>query len=709
MFRFFSFKLVAFIVLFAIPLAARSQKVITTGNSSIAVDVTNDGTGLISIYKAGTSPKDYLTYPGLSFLTVLASGVLYTNDFDAPDASPPAIPSTPIQLTDGVDTLLQSPSGNDTIRTTWSCADSAFDIIQEVYPVLFGNGGQIVIRVRAVNHTNNTLSVQAQYLLDINIFVSPFESDNAKIATISGYTTNWQTFSQPNAPPFYIAFQNDLGTPNFPGVVASGFLTDSLAPIAMGLMRPSAFTVVDWTTIVQTYTWGWPSSAIGSPFADEAVLIQWPSKAVGTESSKDTVAEIARTSYGTGGYTECNGNVDAFTFYPYLQHELRFPVASLIFNNSSQTLSSLKATLSVDSFFRVVSPLPVSAGGLTQTQSLNPAILPPASMGAAMWTDTLSATSTQDTSTMRLSLSANSVSELSNCFLDVLPRRSGDFTSPSITLLSKQGSFNGSLCNSRCINEIATDSGSNETGIQSVTADQSSINNMQLVLPKTDTMNRPSELFSVCVIDSMQDGFATVTVRDEAGNADSASFRYCTIPDTLAPLVLQIPNKQNITVSIKENRPWDRGIATIVILSDSNLNVTFNPPNNWEGATEVQVLAVPINAKKPAELCLQVFDIAANKIDACFDYAVSEVAIEIAQPLALSVLPNPSEDRFEIQLSGSVPGSAEGEILDLLGRTVGRFSFDESYSFDARQLPSGVYILRVNLGDEVLTERIIRE
>ena len=313
--------------------------------------------------------------------------------------------------------------------------------------------------------------------------------------------------------------------------------------------------------------------------------------------SGDTVVELARTSYGTGGYVNCNDiTVEAFSFYPYVKHDFfypqtgfLFPVTSLIFNKSvNDTLKDVQATLSVDQFFNIVSP---SRGGLSQTQLVNPYIMPPKSMSEVFWIDTLVTVSTQDTSTMQLSVTSDvidihgnhvALSEISNCNLGILPRRYGDIIPPVIEFLSSEGSYNGSICNARCSNMLTIDSGPGQSGVLSLVP--SSVTNMQLNVPKIDSQGRASVLYSVCVIDSMKDGFMTLTVTDIVGNADTTNFTYCTIADTLAPLITQTSSKSppySIALTIAENRPWDRGIDSINIISDTNYNVTYNPPNNW--------------------------------------------------------------------------------------------------------------------------------
>jgi hypothetical protein len=746
MFRSLSSGLAALAALIVMPFMAHGQSVITTQNSAVAADVSNDGYGYITFYRPGLTPTGLLSYPGRSYLTVLVDGEAFTNNPNFPDTVPAEEPYGHIVLKNGIDTVLVNPDGSDTIKTTWSTwwgVDTSreimdsFDIVQEVYPILFHNGGgQIVIRVIVINHGKVSHTVQAQYLLDVEIAGVNSQSipeliDSAKIATKFGYTnTNLcQTFMETygsEVPPFFIGIEKELEVSEFPGNVACGTLNDTFAQFPMGLIEPLTVTIADWPTVADSSLWGWPSDMIGKAFKDEAILLQWPPTTINTHSSGDSTAELARTAYGNGGVIQCNDiGVDAFTFYPYIKHDFNiyqhgysFPVISLIFNKTvNDTLNGVQATLSVDSLFNIIGP---PGGGLSQTQELNPSFMVPSSMQEVGWIDTLAGSSTADTCTMQLYITADQVNihgvvtpiqQLFNCDFGILANRNGDIIPPAMIHLSNDGSFNGSVCNAKCFDMVTTDSGLNQTGIQFVLAD--TISNMKLNLPGVDTLGRVEVYFSVCVIDSMEDGFMTVVVTDFADNVDSTTFTYCTIPDTLAPLVVLAPEKSDISFSIEENRPWDRGIDSITVISDTNLNITFTPPSNWKKLSTVQVTAVPIDSTKPSELCLEVSDLAGNKTDTCLTLAAKMpkggVAMEVAQPIALSVLPNPSEDKFEIRLASEAGEVATGEILDLLGRTVSKFNFTDSYLFDASNFPAGAYILRVSAAGQVLSKSIIKE
>src|SRR5665213_529750 len=143
-----------------------------------------------------------------------------------------------------------------------------------------------------------------------------------------------------------------------------------------------------------------------------------------------------------------------------------------------------------------------------------------------------------------------------------------DLEPPVSTIISQTGSYNGNPCNSRITDVLAVDTGSLASGIQSITA--GTMINMKL------TANVPSGKdsvpYTVRVTDSMLNGTASVAVTDVAGNEKMENFTYCTISDTLPPLVTWDSNSTWIRIHFTENRPWDRGLDTILLTDSSNVN-----------------------------------------------------------------------------------------------------------------------------------------
>lgn len=124
----------------------------------------------------------------------------------------------------------------------------------------------------------------------------------------------------------------------------------------------------------------------------------------------------------------------------------------------------------------------------------------------------------------------------------------------------------------------------------------------------------PRATFRLRVLDSMQDASARVRVVDFAGNADTIDIAYCTIPDTLPPvaIVRDVPapdprdpaRKWDVTAT--DRRAWDRGLESIVVLS--NVNMNYTPPAITPGDEEVQFNAEVIDGDLDGELLLEVRD-----------------------------------------------------------------------------------------------------
>ncbi len=399
------------LALLACSIPAHAQS-LETSNAYVEADVSGDGQGLVRIFYGPLNRHAAtLTHPAnTSYLTVLVNGKYYTNNTYLPLTGPGPLPTNPTAYLQGGRTKKIA----DTIETVWQPAGpTAFDIVQDIYPVAFtlANSGQIVFKFSIRNHENTFLPAQAQYLLDVEISTPDTGNDNAPITTRYGYVNNWYSF--PVIPPYYIATLYPLGNKNFPGYdgglpggMGVGYNNDSLAPEPMGLMQPATFTFVDLPTILigtPDYTWGFPASP-PSAATDEALLIQWSGSGVG---AGDTL-ELGRGSYGTPACTPlCLGFLDAMMFHPdhiiwsgpplntYIPNH--FPVDAIVWNPENTEANPATGTQIIANSIsglsgpaRIVSPLPVSASGDTQTHKLtNAGTIQPHASSSISWEDTI--------------------------------------------------------------------------------------------------------------------------------------------------------------------------------------------------------------------------------------------------------------------------------------------------------------------------------
>ena len=342
-----------------------------------------NGQGVTGIVKPGTGFVQVMIYPGIpsssvlsfadkSFVTFLINGTKYFTNNDLL-----SLPANTQILSDGVLSMIE-----DTIRCTWYNKEGV-DLIQEIYPVVFEKSEQIVFRWKALNHNSTPTAVSLQYLLDLNIH----GNDKSKVLTRSGYRPDWFQFNNnpDSVPPFYIAFENNLpNPPTFdPGISGQGYLDNTF--YKLGLTKPSRVTVGDWVEFIKVL-WG-PPIGFSGDYGDAAILLEFP----GGSAAKDKEALLAGTSYGTGEFERCIGQLFALEFYP---HRIRWQDPNLVPNpfiidmytfNPSKTTSApnTSITLTVDKDLTIITPNPITNGGKTQVQSVGN--IQPLGVGLTKW------------------------------------------------------------------------------------------------------------------------------------------------------------------------------------------------------------------------------------------------------------------------------------------------------------------------------------
>ena len=713
---------------------AEAQVALTTSNDFVAATVSNGGEGLITIFLANGAQRDHLTYADESFLTLQISGEFFTNNPNGPTTvEPSGTQSNPTLLIDGVTTLLKGAMpGTDTIRTVWQPkGPNAFDIVQDVYPVAGISSGQIVYKWSIVNREAAGFTAQAQFLLDIETSSADTTNDNPTVTTRGGYNAgHWQDFADP--PPYFVTSEYPLcGSGNFPGVLGAGFTVDDFAPTAMDLMKPTDMAIVDWPTIVTNYLWGFPASRIGTGISDNAMLFQWPSTGVfGAINGKPTVQEIGRGSYGTPPCTPITiGSLDALLLHPdhiewngsmYVPNH--FPVEAILWGPNNGA-SGVVATESIANSISgqhsgpvQVLATPIASGGYVQSQlvqsggsSKPDSVVPACGMAFATWEDTvlqsiLTNCTTDSGYDITLSVSASNVQQpIFPAGLPVCPiivdcqEKDTASTIPIFTVLSRTGSFDGSVCNARIIHAQATDPRLCPLcGVTSVSATK--LQNMTFAIEDSSAWK-----FRVSVIDSMQNGSATVVALDGTGVSDTATYTYCTIPDTTAPLVHLIVCFDSVggpcDYEVSDTQAWDRGLDSIYF-TDVN-NVAITPPGNVRGHGVAGFSVLGLGG-----FCVTAIDLAGNKFDTCFGGA-SGVSASVEPPLALTISPNPTSGSTQISLSGAP--SANVEIFDVLGREVTNFHIEGYYEWQTSLLPAGTYIVRASIGGAVVSKRVVKE
>jgi hypothetical protein len=562
-----------------------------TGNQYVTGEV-EDGTGFVTFFTSPGNPPngDFLSFRDKSFFTAVVGNKYYTNN---PYITKPS--SFAANLTDGVLSKI-----GDTITCTWS-SKNGVDLIQEIYPVAFTHSGQIVIRWKVHNPAGSPVGVQIQYLLDDEVS----NNDRAIILTKYGYNRNWNQFSagNPGIPPFFIAFQNDLPTAN-PGIDGTGYFDNAV----LQLKIPTRITTGHWDDMVQQL---WGPSLLAGPYDDSAILYEW----AGVSATPKATVEIARTSYGTGEFDRCSGNLFALIFYPHtlLYDPLAikyipnpFPVSVYVFNTDvNSTVTQTKMNLSVGPYLTIVGPVGnIPPGGKTDTLSLG--TIQVQNVVVADWTvqADLYTNCSADTNTY---ISLNGTSSkgpptfANPCDLPVtLPCTDHDIQPP---IVDAQAASDSSSIKAPFFQQFNVhDDRAKDLGIQSITFAYTGPNQTKFTVttspPLVGPCNKLPHVVKVVQNDSTIGGCFDFTFTDCAGNKSYKTICFvphtvAATPDNTAPHYTLISrtgafdpniicNSRIDSLIVKEDSPNDKGLDSLVVVTATNMTLNTLPVTRYE-------------------------------------------------------------------------------------------------------------------------------
>jgi Secretion system C-terminal sorting domain len=700
-------------LILAIPAFAGAQPVFVTGNQYVWAEVDSltggiwFGAGSAASHVLGDTTHE-LSANGRSFLDVSV------NDTDVVNGD-----------------SVKTSKFADTIQTIWQ--RGGFDIVQNVYPVEFGISGTIVLSIEVINHRGTPIVAQAQYFLNDDVDGINLDEYGARSLEIyprgdlnsgDGPVDVYYPSDGYPVPPFFMTFtRTDSQKTYLSDDVGVCYLSDSLAPVPLGLINPSAIIIGD-----AGVGSGFPAEPTGwypSSFEDQTIM--WSSDTVGG-AGNDSVALIGRTCYGTGDYDVCSGGSEspwgfpltAITLYPHLIHMVNgkpvpntFTIETIIVGDTSKKGS---ATLSVTGKQSIVDPLPVSNGGASQSQPIVPQFAGEESGFDLMyvrWTDSVFATKNGPIAlllTINDSIFADPLHEVQTCSLSTNVTKI-IYPTPIGNVISRSGSYDGSECNTRSTEVVAYDTGIIRIPVLSVHAD--SLTNMRLSIAP-NYAGADSTFYTVSVVDSMLNGDAVITLTDSLGDTATERYEYCTIPDTHAPLVQQlfctdsehgIKAPMTCTYEVSDSQAWDRGLDTIYMTANNQPVVSLG---SVHGDSVVQFGVV--NGLLPVNLCITAIDLAGNRFDTCFENTASVLAPQ-QTPLTISIYPNPASGDVTIFMEGTP--SADVEIFDVLGREVDHFQVNGSYDWETSGLPTGTYIIHANENgpgnSQPIVKRIVKE
>ncbi len=668
-----------------------------------------------------------LTFQGFSYLTLRIDNLYYTNNDAGTTPTLVANSFGTFPLTHTPDVALNNGTTSkiqDTIETTWHEQSGAFDIVQDVYPVQFRNSGQVVLKVKIVNHSTSALSVNAQYLND----VLSGANDYAFMLEQFGYEGNLTVKAYNSSPPnFYMGFEGDPSTLGL-GIIGAGYTSDAFAPAPMGLTPCTAMEFGN-DPILATYTWGGPGNSTSSSKFDVGTILQWPGMSAQPNNGSDVTTEIFRTSYGTEEFCICYGNVIAIGLHPthltwnkasrtYSPNP--FNVEEIIVNTGGSALSNVHVTQSVSGPLRIIGgpigigPSSISAGNAgdytwTDSTALDtgcngiPGVfdltidvsasgLPPGSLtcndnmcsvtvdcadvdnvapivdnfrrvtNPAVFLDT--AFNVHDSSSHDFGMQSIAWSQVSGPPanfvvtppVQIPPITNGGYLGCSrsvytIDVKQKDSVFGGCIgfTFTDCYGNVSRDTicfndhtpivhydkwapifvrvGASKLNdpVHSGGGCDSTTNYQATQWTVIDTLNQPyahglksvdsisgsnmtfkrtafanaadSAHFQIAVVDTFKDGSICIQATDTAGNSDTLCLTYCTVPDTIAPVITgKLIPAYTEHIHVTDRGPWQRGLDQVYLINAQNVVTNPSPIPN------------PL-------LCVDTFDFDVNVLD----------------------------------------------------------------------------------------------
>jgi hypothetical protein len=719
-------KLLAILILLALPVLAHAD--LRTGNQFVFATV-SDGLGWVSWYKGNVNqPANgrVLSFVNHSFLQLKIENLYYSNN----DLSPFPTKTGPPEFNtnNGPDVLLDNGTNSkigDTIETTWR--QGKFDIVQDVYPVAFSKSGQIVLKIRIVNHSTFAItSAQVEYLLDVDP-----QNDKAKILSRWGYTSNWKlypdTLNKKSIPPFFIANQFAPDQTGFPGLAATGYIKDSLFVQSQGLIWPTKFIIGDWS-VLSYYKWGYPDHLWNGPYGDNAILYEWPLTSIPGKTASDSTATIAGISYGTGEYCENYGT--SAPIYTILMQPGRlsfntkapryapnpFAIEALVINlSATASINNTNASLAVGA------PLKISSGSAlvsSKTQRLLPFTIPPLDAADTMWFVRTSDTNSTSDLLANISLDVNGISWTDpwDCPIRIPPTNTDSLAPLVTTISSSQHNFSLQVQDDRAV----------DLGLDSISWTGTNANVTETsggAIPIVGC-SKSIYTFSITQVDTNKEACVSFAFRDCANN--TSRFDTCLKGIDLQALDIHPPtftyrygtklnhgtdsnnhcNFQCTEWSLLDNKQFDRGLASVTEKQFDNMSMNIDGLSPDGKAISFSICAV--DTSKNGSMTIEATDSAGHVVDTSFTYCAAATA-GVEQPsyanTSLRAYPNPTSGSCRLTINGT----ATIEVLDVLGRIVDRFTMTERREWDMSALPAGTYVVRAEINDGHVSTRILKQ
>jgi hypothetical protein len=601
--RFFHKAALLLVLALACSSPGTSRADLVTGNQFVWAKV-DAGTGLISISEfPGVQFGEPLSYPEHSYLNVMINGRYFTNNSYPPDTGNVFALRNPVLSMSG-----------DTIICIWPKVYGV-NVIQKVYPVLFSFAGQIVMSFSFQNPKGGVAAtVQAQFLLDTD----PGAADKAKILTPYQYNLNWTQYPLSGKMPWWFAnFQHDLPGKNYNvGVSGQGMIDDGPIGSPLGLIVPDAVVVGDWYALSNDAWWNGPLRF--GPYTDSGVLFEWMQQSV----PPGQTVEVGRTSYGTGLFFQCVGNLVALSMYPdplkldaskthYIPNP--FHVYTFLVNpDSLAPASGVTLALHSGPYLTIDSPLTRTNPSHTiDTQSLA-TFLPADGVAELDWIldAALYKTCLGDTTT-HFSLTAHSIVPGPPYFADTclpqvtLPSIAVDLDPPVVWIVDTSALFHDSLA--------VTDSRCTDYGLQSITFVYTGPDQSKFAVKYAPSFQpcdkKDTVVVSVAQLDSTVGGCFDFTFTDCAGNKSYATMCFkghkYVPPDTVPPIFTLLKlidttnashcSAQGDSLRVEDDSLYDRGLFSVTITPKTTpvnmvLHASYISPGQPQATFTVSVI-----------------------------------------------------------------------------------------------------------------------
>jgi hypothetical protein len=730
----------------------------STSNTQIWANV-DGSTGRVNVLlPPGSITSGSLSFPDHSYFTCKIDSTVFTNNDRF------VLPPNVKTLNDGNTVKIA-----DTIKTTWS-NKAGVDIIQDIYPVAFlnpapqGSSGQIVYKWSFHNNNSSPIAIACQYLQDLDIFdptdnKTPDANDGPTVLTKWSYQPDWQqypnNFTGQGVPPFFIGFLHDLPNgPNFfPNLSGQGYFDFPGAPL--NLIKPFRVTIGDWSTMANTIFGARPSWPVngGARYGnDNGILLEFTPQGVPAGKT----VEIGRTSYGTGQFETCIGDLFSLVFYPHHLVWTKTPSPGFYTPNpihiekfvvyapnkpgeNKPAATNTQMTLTVGDDMNLTDSIGTINIGKSQTKpDTGPGMfLAPGDVGYFdwwAWTSPALFCKAPDIDTL---LFTGTSSLGPPTFLN---SQGADECDQLITIDCAEADvdpplFSDSVYSNHSAILTVSDSRTTDRGLQSIT---------WVPENKTDTtkfiVSAPIPPIGACYTDKAKHT-VTITQKDSTiGGCFDFTFTDCLahqsfttvclvahlliLPDTLAPII-QVTADNNVSgrwsIMLRDDRQYDKGLDTFYFLSDTNIHLPLSLPAI--ACLAAYGLAVTsLDTTKNSSFCIRVIDCAKNYHDTCVfqqgkpDTTNSFVGSNNLYSLSLEANhPNPFSHVTTFTYTIAEYGMVKLYLYDELGREIARIidgaSAQGTYSadFDGSKLAAGSYIVRLENGGGVVSRRVVVE